>query len=67
MPVMTVMTKHGVRVEIEKKHSPIYYSGILNENVFRGSWKIKSGVIINTFIIAFRTGTEGTWQMTKEE
>lgn len=66
MPVMTLMTKKGKRVEVPKKHKPVYYTGVLNGETFEGGWKIKSGITLNRYFIAIGTGTTGTWKMTKE-
>ena len=63
MPVMTLGTQDGKRIEVPKKHRPVNYSGTLIGNVFEGDWKIKRGMIFNKFVIAFGIGTTGIWKM----
>ena len=66
MPVMNLMTKKGIRLEVPQKHKLVYYSGVLNRETFEGGWKIKSGITFNKYFIAIGTGTTGTWKMIKE-
>jgi hypothetical protein len=66
MPIMTLVTKKGIKIEVQKKHKPIYYSGVLLGEVFEGKWKIKRGMIFSKFVIAWGTGATGTWKMTQE-
>jgi len=65
MPIMTLGTKDGKRIEVAKKHRPVDYSGTFIGDTFEGDWKIKRGMIFNTFLIAFGIGTTGTWKMAK--
>ena len=66
MPILTLITKKGRKIEAPKEHNPIYYKGILNsDQTFEGEWKIKGGITINKYVFAFGFGTTGTWKMSK--
>lgn len=65
MPIMTLSTKDGNRIEIFKKHKPIYYSGNLSNGSFEGKWKIKGGIVFNKTIVGIAVRTTGEWKMHK--
>lgn len=69
MPVKTVILNNN-KQKIEgknKKHTPIFYSGILNSpNSYIGKWKIKGGIGFIQKLLCISFGNEGTWEMIKQ-
>ncbi len=65
MPVKTLVTPKGIRIEVLKKHKPIYYTGIFKDDAFQGEWKIKGGLMISKYFFGFGMGTKGTWEIKK--
>jgi hypothetical protein len=66
MPVRTMVSKNGDRIEAPVKHKPVYYTGSRDGNGFRGEWKIRAGISINKFFFSLGFGTKGTWKMIKK-
>ncbi len=65
MPVKTTVFEDGTKLEEEKPHRPIYYSGIIDTatNSIKGTWKFKKGIgFINGRLVIY-PGTKGEWEM----
>ena len=66
MPVMTlIVDQKGTRKTFNKKHRPIYYSGIFSadKKTISGNWKFKFGFIWLGLLPIPITPTKGTWEM----
>lgn len=63
MPVQAIILKDGTRMEEDKPHRKIYYTGILEKGEIKGKWKFKFGFgkVHNQWVIF--AGTRGIWQM----
>ncbi len=56
----------GERYRTDKKHSPLYYEGIIDNNKFKGTWKFKKRVYLKYGIIPFLYNPgEGKFEMEK--
>ena len=65
MPIATYHLKDEGRIEENKPHRKIYYSGILKENTIQGSWRFKFGFGRIKGRIAFFPASKGIWEMRK--
>ena len=66
MPIMTLFSsKTGARITQNRKHSKIYYSGIISDDgkSISGNWKFRFSIIWIGFIPYFSRGEGGTWKM----
>lgn len=65
MPIRTSVFRDGRKIEEEKPHRPIYYSGIidLETNSIHGTWKFKIGVGFLKGRLVFCPNTKGEWDM----
>lgn len=69
MPIRTVVVQDGTRIEEDKPHRPIHYSGIIDydTNSIKGTWKFKIGIGLVKGRLAFYPETKGEWEMSKTE
>jgi hypothetical protein len=65
MPIRTSVFRDGTKIEEEKPHRPIYYSGIidLETNSIHGTWKFKIGIGFLKGRLVFYPNTKGEWEM----
>jgi hypothetical protein len=66
MPIRSsYLTTGDYLVESGKKHTPIYYSGVLglNKKEAKGEWRIKMGLMLVGFLPILRLPTRGEWSM----
>jgi hypothetical protein len=65
MPFRTSVLPDGTRIEEEKPHRPIYYTGIIDSknNSIKGTWRFKLGIGFIKGRLAFYPGTKGKWEM----
>ncbi|MGH1520469.1 hypothetical protein [Chryseobacterium sp. JK1] len=68
MPIKTMVSMNGKRVENEnEKHPPIYYTGISNlKDSYSGHWKIKGSSVISKLLYLL-IGVKGIWEIAKIE
>ena len=66
MPVSTIVYPDGTVVEEDKPHRNIYYQGILEHKVFKGTWRFKFGISFRGGIFLY-PASKGTWQMEKTD
>lgn len=66
MPIQTLYFSDGSRIEEDKPHRKIYYSGKLRNNEIEGTWKFKLGIGIVKNRLAIFPRSKGTWKMKKE-
>lgn len=69
MPVRTYILGEDEKVEEEKPHRPIYYSGTINykTNKINGTWRFKMGLGFIKGGVAFYRATKGEWNMKKTD
>jgi len=67
MPIKTIVLNHKKRVEdTNKKHKPIYYSGISDhKDTFSGTWKMKGGISFYNMQLYLAFPTNGFFEMSK--
>lgn len=66
MPIRTVYMPDGSKIEEDKPHRKIYYSGKILENQIEGVWRFKFGIgKVNNRLVIFPT-SKGTWKMKKD-
>jgi hypothetical protein len=65
MPNQSVYLPDGSKIEEEKPHRKIYYSGKLSDNQIEGIWKFKFGIGKVRNRLAVFPRTKGTWKMKK--
>ena len=66
MPVMTIIVdKKGTRKILNRKHRPIFYSGIISTDgkFISGDWKFKFGFIWFGLLPIPVPSNKGTWEM----
>ncbi|MFT6981824.1 MAG: hypothetical protein ACJAUD_000590 [Crocinitomicaceae bacterium] len=65
MPIRTSVFHDGTKIEEEKPHRPIYYSGIIDfeTNSIHGTWKFKIGIGFINGRLVFYHSTKGEWEM----
>lgn len=65
MPVKTWVLPDGTRIEENKPHNPIYYTGTINPEtgLIKGTWKIKMGIYFAKGQLVFHPGTKGAWEI----
>ncbi|WP_341900445.1 hypothetical protein [Fluviicola taffensis] len=66
MPVHTSLDRKGNRIEEQKPHRNIYYSGELKNNLVKGTWKFKFGIGKFNDKWALFPAVKGVWEMAKE-
>ena len=65
MPIQSVYMPDGSKIEEEKPHRKIYYSGKISDNQIEGIWKFKFGIgKVNNRLVIFPR-SKGTWKMKK--
>ena len=66
MPLQTIYTPYGSKIEEDKPHRKIYYSGEIMDNKIEGLWRFKfgKGKVNNRLVIFPRS--KGTWEMKKD-
>lgn len=63
MPIQTFLLPDGSLKEENQPHRKIYYSGILDNNSIKGTWKFKFGIgKINNRLFLFLPN-KGKWEM----
>ena len=66
MPTQTVYMRDGLKIEENKPHRKIYYSGKILDNQIEGVWKFKFGIgRVNNRLVIFPS-SKGTWKMKKD-
>jgi hypothetical protein len=66
MPIQSVYMPDGSKIEENKPHRKIYYSGKIIDNQIEGVWKFKFGIgKVNNRLVIFPR-SKGTWKMKKE-
>jgi hypothetical protein len=67
MPIQTVYMPDGSKIQEEKPHRKIYYTGVLSDKQMQGTWKFRFGMgIVNRRLVVFPPST-GNWRMTKND
>lgn len=66
MPIQSVYMPDGSKIEEDKPHRKIYYSGHILNNQIEGVWRFKFGFgKVNNRLVIFPR-SKGTWQLKKE-
>lgn len=66
MPIQTVYMPDGSKIEENKPHRKIYYSGSIFGNEAQGIWKFKFGFgMVNNRLVIFPR-SKGAWSMKKD-
>jgi hypothetical protein len=66
MSIAASITPDGQQKIYNTKHPKIYYKGSYSDGKYKGTWKIKFGVIFVGFIPIPIPPTSGTWEMRKK-
>lgn len=69
MPIMTlIVVKNGTRQTYNKKHRPIFYTGLFSSDgqTVSGTWRFKLGVIWFGIVPILRLPSNGTWTMKRK-
>ncbi len=67
MPISSVVLPDGTKIEENKPHRPIYYSGTIDAetNSIKGTWKFRPGIGFMQRRWAIFPGIKGHWEMKK--
>ena len=65
MPIQTILLPDGTRNESIRPQRNIYYSGLLEDGFFKGSWKFKWGIRRVNNKVALLLPIKGIWEMRK--
>ena len=66
MQIAQIMLPDGQVKTSNKMHPKIYYEGIVSEDRFEGTWKIKFGFILKEILPLIGIKTTGSWEMRKK-
>lgn len=69
MPIMTlIVDKNGTRQTYNKKHRPIFYTGLFSSDgqTVSGTWRFKLGVIWFGIVPILTLPSKGTWTMKRK-
>lgn len=65
MPIQSVYLPDGTRIEQDKPHRKIYYTGKFRGDYIKGIWKFKFGIGIIKNRLAIFPRSIGSWEMKK--